>query len=121
MTTLSRRTLLTAAPALGLAGLPVAASTPEDPHPALLVAWRESRVAWDRACEVYGDEAPEEKAAWKEYTRLEQLIYSTPAKSVGGAMAQIEWLLEDIDEADLCVEYVLALESCKKLLEEMHP
>ena len=90
---LSRRSLLRAAPALAVpvtltAPLPAQAAT--DPLP-LLMAQR--KAAEERWLALSGnDEAPEERAAWAEFRRLEDLSEETAPTSPEGVAAQIEFI-----------------------------
>ena len=93
---LSRRSLLRAAPALAVpvtltAPLPARASA-TDPLPGLYTQRKAAEAAWLAVSSTEG--SPEEKAAWAEFRRLEDLIEVTVATSPEGVAAQLKYMKE---------------------------
>jgi len=109
---LTRRTLLTAAPAL--ASTPVAAlarvKDEQDRHPAWLNAFIQNENEWLAANE--GSE--EEKRLWGERDRLEALICLTPATTIAGLAAQLEFLVRDAKDYWCCPVHGELAESAVK-------
>ncbi|WP_172794926.1 hypothetical protein [Loktanella sp. 3ANDIMAR09] len=94
--TLSRRTLLTALPATGVAlAVPRTAhggnSAPVDRHPEWLASYDQSRGAWAKISE----DSPEEAQMWAVGDRFQELICHTPARSSAGLNAQMKFLIRE--------------------------
>lgn len=82
-----RRDLIAAAaavPAAGLAGS-FANATPVDPHPALLERWR-AEVAHFNITDGADDDV---------YWEIGKRICTTPAATIAGVLAQVEFAIED--------------------------
>jgi hypothetical protein len=86
-----RRDLIAAAaavPAAGLAGS-FANATPVDPHPVLLERWRAEIAHFNTTDDAEDD-----------YWETGKRICMTPAATVAGVLAQIEYAIEE--QVDLC-------------------
>lgn len=88
----TRRNLLTAAPAAGLAAMmagavPVAAAAeqPHDPIPGWYAEWQDERDA-------YNNGGP--NSAYDRMVLLEQRIYGEWPRSIEGVVAKLSWMLE---------------------------
>ncbi|MCV6610135.1 MAG: hypothetical protein OIF55_05120 [Amphritea sp.] len=87
-----RRNLIAAAAAVPVAGCAgsFAKATPVDPHPALLEQWR-AEVAHFNTTDGADDDV---------YWEIGKRICMTPAATVAGVLAQVEFAIED--KVDLC-------------------
>jgi len=88
---MDRRSFIVAASAAPIAAIPALAAQVGDQHRTWLEEWREARAAWRNEIE----DTPEERDYWDKSIRLEDLLYQTPARTTDGALAQLEWVLED--------------------------
>ena len=88
----TRRALLWAAPALAApVMLQAATSRPTDPLPGLLALCEQRRLEWLSAAEIYGEDSPEDKAAWEAFRAAEDIIEATKATTPAGIAAQLEY------------------------------
>ncbi|WP_158970950.1 hypothetical protein [Chachezhania sediminis] len=101
---MTRRVLVKGLPmAAGGAVFPLAAETgaekvPQcaDPHPEWLARWRKARHEMDQLLRVDDmTDAAEEDALWARRIGIEDLLTGTPAGTIAGAWAQIQFLIED--------------------------
>lgn len=110
---MDRRTLLKSAPAAAVATIPVlAAAAPTDPHRQWFYEWKRLRAVWStEGHDADGEESPLGKALWDEAEAIERLLANTPAKTLDGALVQIEWMLADSVDTDFQYGHREALES----------
>ncbi len=91
---MTRRAMLASAP-MAIAGASSVAALPsnenEDPHP----AWLEAFTATVKALENVEEDSEEDKHLWAEHYRIEDLICETPATTVSGLAAQLEFLARE--------------------------
>ena len=118
---MTRRAVLASTPMV-IAGASTAAALPEaenqDPHPALVKAFDRNFTALERAMRLYGDDSDEEKRLWAKYHRIEDLL-CTPATTVEGLAAQLEFLVRENEEYWCCEKHgemaEAAVEAAKRL------
>ncbi|KAA2313920.1 hypothetical protein DL237_10805 [Pseudooceanicola sediminis] len=94
---MSRRTLLTALPVAGvslvLPAISIAQAT--DPHPAWLDQWRAAYADWCAGLAISEDDTPATDALYERVSKIETRLETTPAKTVSGALAIVEYVIED--------------------------
>lgn len=88
---LTRRALLASAPATGIAVTAPVVAAIHDPLVDMVQQWKDQYASLD-GVEEYG---AEEKALFDQLNALEGRIADTPAQTSGGALAKLEWVLED--------------------------
>lgn len=95
-----RRDVLTAAiavPALAVPAVAEAANIARDPHMAWMAEWRVQNAAYGDLLNADGDETAESQAAWDRKEEIAKLIIETPAATVAGIAAKLQWVLEDAE------------------------
>ncbi len=121
--TVSRRSILGAAPAAGLAAFligatPVKAAPAHDPLPGWFAEWKRIRAEWETAGhDETGEETAYGEDLWAQTDMLEVKMSTTMAITPQGAQAQLEWMLADSADADFQRGHrealVLALDAMK--------
>jgi hypothetical protein len=94
---MSRRNLLAALPACGLALSinSISEAQEADPHPVWLGQWRAAYADWCAGLALTEDDTPATDALYERVSQIETKLEATPAKTVSGALAIMEYVIED--------------------------
>lgn len=91
---MNRRKFVTALAFTPVITLPSTAHAATDPHPTWLAEWRSARDQWFGSLHD-GEETAQSLALVDHRNDLSKLICNTPAVTLEGAAAKLQWVLED--------------------------